>query len=617
MFRRGALLLVTLMFAHPASASAQTVFCNFQGDSVSNMDMGGGVTILLLQSPFVATCDDGTELRANSGQVNQSVGEMQLVGDVFFRDVTRRLTADDATYNRETGRLYAHGNVVLVDETEERRTLSGPELEYFRENETRPEALVYATQRSTLVMEQRPAADDTTAAEPLTLVGDRIDIVGSNDLTAVGNVVLTQADLTATAEEARYDATGESLELRLNARIEKEAYSLLGQVIQAQLSDGALQHIHSRTAARLDGEDLVVAAPDIQLFFVGDTLQQVIAKVTPDEVEQRARAASRTFRVEADSVDAMFDAGVLTTVYAIGAARGETVDTTLAGADARPLLPMVAVEASTVPQLSVDSSDVVQGGAAVQEPVGAQGGEVAGNAAADGPPVEPGGGAGSGGAGPSPEMIRSVTESDWIRGDTIIAYFVTGDSAGAPISPSESSLDAAEESGTELSEGETVAAPADDPAVEERADPVVAECGAEPCPEDPTGEEDDSPQLRRLVARREAQSLYRLASERGSNPACRDLSFLVGAEIELDVVNGELEVANVIGLEQGFYLEATNCAPPPAPGDPSTDETTEEAEEETGSETEVQDEEAGESDAAALTAPSTVRESAMMTGRWR
>src|SRR5690606_31776664 len=78
----------------------------------------------------------------------------------------------------------------------------------------------------------------------------------------------------------------------------------------------------------------------------------------------------------------------------------------------------------------------------------------------------------------------------------------------------------------------------------------------------------DTPQLRKLIARRNAQSFYRLASENPADPGCRNLSFLVGAEIELDVAEGELEVANVRGLEQGLYLEANNCASTPPAGEP-------------------------------------------------
>src|SRR5690606_18475801 len=114
----------------------------------------------------------------------------------------------------------------------ERKILRGPELEYFRENESRPEALIFATQRPTLILE--PSVGDGDApedAEPLTLIGDRVDIVGNDDLTATGDVVITRSDMTATAEEAHYDAGAESLELRQDALISREGYSLVGEVI--------------------------------------------------------------------------------------------------------------------------------------------------------------------------------------------------------------------------------------------------------------------------------------------------------------------------------------------------------------------------------------------------
>src|SRR5690606_26780504 len=161
-------------------------------------------------------------------------GEVQLVGNVYFNDAVQTLTADEAQYSRDTGRLYARGNVDLVNRDEGTR-LTGPELEYYRASEEREEALVFATQRPTLVMEPRDSAGNPRGSEPLTLIGDRVNIVGDNDLTAAGNVLITQEDLTATAEEANYDSTNETLELRQNALINREGSSISGEVVQARL----------------------------------------------------------------------------------------------------------------------------------------------------------------------------------------------------------------------------------------------------------------------------------------------------------------------------------------------------------------------------------------------
>ena len=561
---RSVVLALGVLLTIPIAASGQTTLCDFQGDAVSKVNP----TLLILHDPFVGRCDDGTELRADSGQVNQVTDEVQLVGNVYFRDAARTLTADNANYNRGTGRLYALGNVVLVDESAERRTIRGPELEYFRENETRSEALVYATQRPTLILEPDSSSEGTDSAEPLTLVGDRVDIVGNDDLTATGNVVITREDMRATAEEAHYDAAAESLELRQNAMISREGYSLVGEVIQTQLEDGALQYVQSRNAARLDGEELTVEAPDIQLFFEADTLHQVVARVPGGAQDERARAASKTFRMEADSIDAMFELGALHTVYAIGAARGETIDTTQAGAN--------YLEMRSVP---MDDS----GPFAVQEPAQEAGPDV-GPSAPPSPPIAveeqrdsaaiapageddlagsdapgdltDGGAEGDAEEASSPESIRAVTASDWIRGDTIIAYFFPVDSTGTEMVGGEPALDAA----VALAPPVASAADPDEPV-------QVVDCGTEPCQEPVSEEEEETPELRKLIARNEAQSFYRLASETPGDPDCRNLSFLVGAEIELDVTDGELQVANVIGLEQGIYLEATGCTAPAASGE--------------------------------------------------
>lgn len=540
---RWLLPLLGLLLLVQSPGWGQSTECYLRGDRFSRIAMGTD-TLIVAHNAFTVTCDDGMEVRADSGQANTTTGDLKLVGNVFFTDPAQTLTADEADYSRQTARLHARGNVHLQNRAEG-TTLMGPELEYYRANEQREVALVYATLRPTLIMEPRDSVGNPRGS-PLTLIGDRVNIIGNDDLTAVGSVLITQDDLTASAEEARYDAATESLELRENALITREGSSISGEVVQARMTEGSLQHVQSRTAARLEGEDLTVAAPEIQLFFERDSLQQVVARVPPEVEGGRARAVSRTFRTEADSIDARFMDGTLNVVYAIGAARGETIDTTMAGAETLEMAPLPEVQPGAIPGLSVDPSVATPGDAV--------------EASEDEPPVAPGGRApvamqdSVGPAGetppPSTEQIAAIISSDWIRGDTIIALFTTPDSSGET------------GDGVEPVEG----APADPDAA--AAVPAPSDCQAEPCPPSPAPSgERETPQLRKLIAQREAQSFYRVASDNPATPDCRNLSFLVGDEIELDVVDGELEVATVRGLEQGLYLEANNCVASPAPAD--------------------------------------------------
>src|SRR5690606_20647045 len=149
--------------------------------------------------------------------------------DVHFEDSDRALTADEATYYRSVGRLWARGNVVFVNRVEG-STLRGPELEYYRQTDERPLAQVLATRRPELTIE--PDEQDPEG-EPLVVVADRLLILGDDDLSAFDSVVITRTDMRATSAEARYNSTTEDLELRGDAVIVSDDYTLAGEVIQA------------------------------------------------------------------------------------------------------------------------------------------------------------------------------------------------------------------------------------------------------------------------------------------------------------------------------------------------------------------------------------------------
>src|SRR5690606_7892027 len=129
--------------------------------------------------------------------------------------------------------------------------------------------------------------------EPLVVVADRLLILGDDDLSAFDSVVITRTDMRATSAEARYNSTTEDLELRGDAVIVSDDYTLAGEVIQSDLTDGSLEHVHARTRARVEGDDLFVEAPDLQLFFAADTLRRAVA-VSPADLEERKQALARS-----------------------------------------------------------------------------------------------------------------------------------------------------------------------------------------------------------------------------------------------------------------------------------------------------------------------------------
>jgi lipopolysaccharide export system protein LptA len=473
---------VALLLLAPSLGSGQERLCNIDAAGRTEQIEVGGFPLILLHDPFVVRCDDGAELRASSGRLDQSIRELHLVGNVFFQDADQTLTANEATYNSGLGRLWAIGNVNFVNRAEG-STLRGPELEYYRATDTRPLAQVTATSRPQLTLQPRDRASD---AEPLDLVADRVVIIGEDDLSAFGAVVITRTDMRATGGEARYNSTTEEMEIRQNARIESEEYELEGDVVRARMAEGALQHVHARRSASIRSEELLVTAPDLELFFQEELLRRAIASM-PEGVEGgRPVATSRTFQIEADSLDANFIEQRLDEVYAVGSARGESIDTVAAPAVART--PAAGDEIELAEQMQREED-----------------------------PFAPNG-AGLGGV-----------SSDWIRGDTLVAYFV-------PVA-----VAVADDDASVAEDAERLA--------QERADPSTAV------------------ELRKLVATGSAQSLYRMRAENEPEWSTerRNINFLVGDRIELELEEGELQIANVTGLERGIYLEANAVPAPPTP----------------------------------------------------
>lgn len=326
--RRIALLAVAAaapLLPCAGTGAAQERVCNIvQSGRIEGYGTGPAATVLL-QDPFVVRCTDGAELRAQRGTLNQSIRELHLVGQVFFQDSVRTLTSDEATYASQVGRLWARGNVVL-ENRDEGSTLRGPELEYFRQTPERPVAQVIATQRPHLTLRPRDGED---LEEPLELDADRVVIQGEDQLDATGSVVVTRTDLTATGASVRYDRTTEELELRGGATVQTEEYRLVGDAIHATMPDGALQYVSADSSARLTSEELTLTAPSIQLFFADELLQRTVARGGEGESGPgRAVALAESFRLEADSLDALIPGQQLQQVVAIGRAIGERLDTT-------------------------------------------------------------------------------------------------------------------------------------------------------------------------------------------------------------------------------------------------------------------------------------------------
>jgi hypothetical protein len=329
-------LALVLPFALPATGAAQAGTCQLLENRFLNRQDMGGFAVVAVAGPLRVACEGGTTLRADSAMVFEASNEVQLFGRVDYRDPTRTLTSNYATYSSVTGRLYATGNVVFTD-VARGSTLRGPELEYFRAMAGRPQPQVIAGQRPHLTV---VPSGNTQNREPLQIDGDRITSVGETFFSASGNVVIHRSDLDASAAEATHDGTAQTLNLRGNAKISGERFDLSGETVDATLPQNRLERVVARRNAELASEKLRVDGPEIQLFFADDLLQRLVTRRLDGGLtgagapsgaarpaEERPLVAATGLLLEADSVEAVLPVQVLERVIAVGKAHGETVDT--------------------------------------------------------------------------------------------------------------------------------------------------------------------------------------------------------------------------------------------------------------------------------------------------
>jgi lipopolysaccharide export system protein LptA len=509
--------------------------------------------VISAQGPLLVTCTNGEELRADSAIIYQATHEVQLFRRVDYQDPTRSLTSDQATYNSQTGRLYATGNVVFVDK-QKGSTLRGPELEYFRAMPGRPEAQMTATQRPHVTVRPKTRAADTRRRDPMEIDADRVISVGDRNMTASGNVIVVDNDTRSSAEEAFYDQVADHVELRRNAKVDNEKYHLTGDFIASDLTIGSVSKVVAHTNARLVSDRLTVTGPRLQLFFERDLLQRMISGqlpgpapvATPDSARaapDSAGAARPTPSAAQPTAPAR--PGPLRTAADSGAARGGQAPAhpPADSATARPPLPpgFRSVAVAKGFRIEADSLEAILPDQRLRQvnAVGSARGESWDTVAVRTVRVDSGGRAGAAppAARPMTEPPEGIDQKDVLTADTIIAFF--RDSATADSARRRPGQDSVRLAGR--------------PAAPPRAPGDTAKT-----------------EIERLLAIGNAHSLYRMRqdSTRADSTKPPGLNYLIGDRIDLTFKGGEVDVARVHGLKQGMYLD---------PGSPSDSTATDSA----------------------------------------
>jgi len=582
--------LAVLALAAPAAAQNT---CNLIRQEGSWSSIGDPANrVISAQGPLLVRCSNGEELRADSAVIYQTTNEVQLFRQVDYQDPTRSLTSDQATYNSQTGRLYATGNVVFVDK-QKGSTLRGPELEYFRAMAGRPEAQMTATQRPHVTVRPKNSnnasgANGSRRREPMEIDADRVTSVGDRLLTGTGNVVINDNGTRSTAEEAYYDQAAEHVELRRNAKVDNEKYHLQGELIVSDLKDGSVSKVVAQTNARLVSERLTVTGPQLQLFFERDLLQRMVsgqvpgappprdtarAAATPDSATRAGAAGQQPVppvlvRAPGDTSTARPAAPPATTDSATRAAAGRQrpQPPVLPGrapgdtSTARPARPAADSAASRPPlppgfrsvavakgfRMEADSLEAILPEQRLRRvnAVGSAKGESWDTVAVRVVRVDSGGAAGVAPPRPMTEPPSALHEKDVLTADTIIAFF--RDSAAA--------ADSARRGAEPRDSVRLAGRPATPP---------------------PAAGDTAKTELERLLAIGNAHSLYRMRNDSTRSDSTRradqrpGLNYLIGDRIDLTFKDGEVDLAHVLGLKQGMYLDPDNAPADSAAADTS------------------------------------------------
>jgi hypothetical protein len=203
----------------------------------------------------------------------------------------------------------------------------GDLLNYWEQTPERPQSQMTATattgQARAILLRERaaePGRRDTTTVD-----ATQIHIVGEQMFRGLGNAVMTRDSLRATGATIEYAQDVGSLAIAGDGRVELPRYELRGDSINATVGDDEeLEEVFARHATTLVTEDMNLTAPAVRLFFVDGGVHRLVAMAWPGaqspEGDNRARALSDEFAMEADSLDVLAPGQQLREAVAVGRA---------------------------------------------------------------------------------------------------------------------------------------------------------------------------------------------------------------------------------------------------------------------------------------------------------
>lgn len=357
---RGSSLLVILSILLDVEGAVAQEGCEFGNegnDVVTSQTLPSIGRVTYITRPHFI-CAGGVQIWADSSVAYANQGMSHLIGTVRYAESSREMTADEARYFSNEGRLQAEGHVTVRDDGEGSSIRNG-DLIYLLQTDFRDQRSMTVTTGSDglrPVAVLTPPADSAdgpngsdsagvpSRASPYTVVGDRIFLWGSGYFTASGTVEIVRDSLFAFADSAEFDQAERGLVLEGAARVEGSTYELEGRTITMGAPGSAENEVRAVRDARLSGQDVLLTAARISVFLIDGALQRLVATpLSRSEVSEfdsiaapRPKAVVQNFVLTADSIEVRAPNEAVERVLAAGSARSVSTSRDSVNVDVLP-----------------------------------------------------------------------------------------------------------------------------------------------------------------------------------------------------------------------------------------------------------------------------------------
>ncbi|WP_420634733.1 hypothetical protein [Candidatus Palauibacter sp.] len=376
--------------------------------SVTNRDVSGA-HVTHLSGRYLWTCGSAT-MQADSAVKRDGPRQVELFGNVVYRDTIRTLKSDRLLYFQLSDFVIAEQNVELLRLTDS-STLAGPRVEFLRAV-SGLDAFTTAPGRPTVTF--YPTSGESR--EPFVVESDVAIFAGEDEARFHGDAVITRSDMNARADSAYLTRTEGSGVMWGDPWIEAEQIRLEGDTIRFRSENEELEEVHATGDAYASGDRFEVRAEVIDIALENREVKAVWA-----HGEGVGEAASGAHLVYGDSLYFAMYGSQIDTLYAVGNAIAIQQDST------------AATEGST------EDETPGAGEEAAGDSMEVRADSLASPAATDSAAASP-----DSAAVAAPELATDGS-MNWAKGDTLIAAFerpaeAVSDTAAAP-APLMSKLD--------------------------------------------------------------------------------------------------------------------------------------------------------------------------------